>query len=109
MLTSLGNVFLYIWFEFFRKESGYKMSFDGAIITEQKVTFGIFVVKPSVLCSSHKESIRREFSIRFGNIPIILMAQNSRGVPTYDGRRDIVQFLSHIHPSRIPWKRFNVA
>ena len=78
------------------------MSFDGAVITEQRVTFAIVVVKPSVLNSVHKEEIRREFSG-------YLMAQNNRGVPTYDGRRDIVKFLSHVHPSRIPWKHYHVA
>ncbi len=85
------------------------MSFDGAVITEQRVTFAIVVVKPSVLNSVHKEEIRREFSGYLGNILTVLMAQNNRGVPTYDGRRDIVKFLSHVHPSRIPWKHYHVA
>jgi hypothetical protein len=34
------------------------------------------------------------------------MAQDSRGVPTYQGRRDIVQFLSKIAFQRIPWKKY---
>lgn len=85
------------------------MSFDGAVITEQRVTFAIVVVKPSVLHSRHKENIRRELSMYMGNLPTILMAQNSKGIPTYDGRRDIVQFLAHINPSRIPWKHYSVA
>ena len=45
----------------------------------------------------------------FGLIPIVLMAQNSRGVPTYYGRTDIVNFLRKVHPSRIPWKEYTVA
>ena len=84
------------------------MSFDGALIKEQGVTFAIVVVKPSVLTSADKESIRQNFSHYFGYVPTILMAQNSRGIPTYDGRRDIVKFLSHIHPYRIPWKHYTV-
>ena len=84
------------------------MSFDGALIKEQGVTFAIVVVKPSVLTSADKESIRQNFSHYFGYVPTILMAQNSRGIPTYDGRRDIVKFLSQIHPSRIPWKHYTV-
>ena len=43
------------------------------------------------------------------NIPIILMAQNSRGIPTYDGRCDIVRFLANINPARIPWKHYKAA
>ena len=85
------------------------MSFDGALIKEQGVTFAIAVVKPYVLTSPKKEAIRFGFMRYFGNIPIILMAQIQKGIPTYDGRKDIVRFLANIHPSRIPWKRYTVA
>lgn len=85
------------------------MSFDGAKIREHGVTFAIVVVKPYVLTSPSKENVRRSFIPFFGNIPIILMAQNSRGVPTYDGRRDIVHFLANISPARIPWKHYTTA
>ena len=85
------------------------MSFDGALIKEQGITFAIVVVKPYVLTSSAKESIRQSFTRYFGCIPIILMAQNSRGIVKYDGRKDIVRFLANIHPSRIPWKHYTAA
>ena len=85
------------------------MSFDGALISEQGVTFAIICVKPSVLRSNDKESIRNKFSSLFGFVPTILMVQNAKGIPTYDGRRDIVRFLSHLHPSRIPWKHYTFA
>lgn len=84
------------------------MQLDGAIIKEQGVTFAIAVVKPVVLQSSDREKIRTRFISVFGNIPIVLMAQNNRGVPQYHGRKDIVNFLANIHPSRIPWKRFTL-
>lgn len=85
------------------------MNFDGAKIREQGVTFAIVVVKPYVLTSPSKENVRRSFITFFGNIPIILMAQNSRGIPTYDGRRDIVHFLANINPARIPWKHYTAT
>mgnify|MGYP006994064904 CR=1 FL=1 len=85
------------------------MEFDGAKIREQGVTFAIVVVKPYVLTSPSKEQIRTSFIPFFGNIPIILMAQNSRGIPTYDGRCDIVRFLANINPARIPWKHYKAA
>ena len=75
------------------------MQFDGALIKEQGVTFAIVVVKPQVLTSPSKEKIRAGFKVYFGNIPIILMAQNTRGVPTYDGRTDtdaMVKFVTKI-------------
>lgn len=85
------------------------MTIDGAIITEQGVTFAIAVVKSHVLSSPNREQIRNSFIPLFGNVPIILMAQNSRGVPTYHGRQDIVKFLANIDLGRIPFKRYTVS
>ena len=85
------------------------MEFDGAKIREQGVTFAIVVVKSHVLTSPTKEQIRASFIPYFGNVPIILMSQNSRGIPKYDGRRDIVNFLANINPARIPWKHYRIA
>jgi hypothetical protein len=85
------------------------MQFDGAKIREQGVTFAIVVVKPYVLTSTSKEQIRTSFIPFFGNIPIVLMAQNSHGIPTYDGKPDIVRFLAKINPARIPWKHYTAA
>lgn len=85
------------------------MSFDGAVIKEQGVTFAIVVVKPHVLnTSSSCEETRQGFARYFPNMPIILMAQDSHGIPKYHGRTDIVKFLANVHPSRIPWKRYTV-
>ena len=85
------------------------MSFDGALIKEQGVIFAIAVVKPSVLTSTNKESVRQTFSQFFGFVPTVLMSQNSQGIPTYDGRRDLVKFLSRIHPARISWKHYTFS
>lgn len=84
------------------------MQFDGALIKEQGVSFAIVVVKPHVLNSSDREKTRSGFSQFFPSVPIILMSQNSRGIPTYHGRPDIVQFLSRINPSRIPFRTYTV-
>lgn len=84
------------------------MQFEGTVIKEQGVTFAIVVVKPYVLNSNTEcDGARRNFRSIFPGIPIILMAQDSRGTPTYQGRADIVRFLSNVHLSWIPWKRYN--
>ncbi len=84
------------------------MQFDGALLKEQGVTFAIVIVKPHVLNSLiESDNARRSFSPVFPGVPIILMAQDSRGIPTYQGKPDIVRFLSKVSPSRIPWKRYN--
>ena len=86
------------------------MTFDGTLITEQGVTFAIIIVKPHVINSTYtanefRNSVSSLFSV---GTPIILMAQDSRGIPTYQGRDDIVKFLANIHPGRIPWKHYSV-
>lgn len=86
------------------------MRFQGALIKEQGVTFGIVVVKPHVLQNDTEANTMRSFGKQvFGLVPIVLMAQNSRGIPTYLGRRDIVNFLSKVSMSRIPWREYTVA
>lgn len=84
------------------------MKFDGAKIKEQGVTFAIAIVKPYVLSSSDREKIRNSFIPIFGNIPIILASQDSRGVFTFHGRNDIVKFLANIDPVRIPWRTYTI-
>lgn len=85
------------------------MQFEGAVIKEQGVSFAIIIVKQHVLNTSDQiEQARNSFARYFPGLPLILMAQDSRGVPSYQGRKDIVNFLSKIHISRIPWKRYIV-
>lgn len=85
------------------------MKFQGSVIKEQGITFGIVVVKPYVLQNQSEKSNMIAFGQRvFGMMPIILMAQDSRGIPTYFGKSDIVNFLSKISLSRIPWKEYTV-
>lgn len=86
------------------------MQFEGAKVTEQGVMFGIVVVKSHILRSTTDQAGARLLGTRvFGAIPIVLMAQDSRGVPTYQGRQDIVRFLSSIYPEQIPWRRYTLS
>ncbi len=86
------------------------MKFQGAVIKEQGVTFGIIIVKPYVLQNQkERESVVLLGKKAFGAIPIVLMAQNSRGVPTYWGRTDIVKFLSKIPMECIPWREYTFS
>ncbi len=84
------------------------MRFQGAKITEQGITFGIVIVKESVLRDSQATTQMQGFGKRaFGSIPIVLMAQDHRGTPTYKGRKDIVNFLANIRPERIPYSEWS--
>jgi len=85
------------------------MQFEGAVIREQGVTFAVVVVKNHVLNSTHEANQTiASFRPAFPGMPVVLMAQNGSGRPTYYGRPDISKFLSNISPSRIPWKRYTL-
>lgn len=83
------------------------MKVQGAVIREQGVTFAIVVVKRHIVNSTTQSvETANSFSRLFPGVPLVLMAQDTRGIPKYRGRRDIVNFLANIHPSRIPWKEY---
>lgn len=85
------------------------MRFQGALVREQGITFGIIVVKPYVLHdSSLADSMRQLGAQAFGLVPIVLMAQNANGIPTYQGRGDIVRFLARVPMQAIPWKQYTL-
>ena len=84
-------------------------SFDGAVVNEQGVTFGIAVVRRAILDNpTARDQAIAEFSEVFGGIPTVLMAQDGQGTPTYFGRPDIVDFLASIHMEQIPWQRYSM-
>lgn len=85
------------------------MHFEGAVVKEQGVRFGIVIVKPHVLHSRDEQQNARLLGTRaFGPMPIVLMAQDGRGTPTYLGRPDIVRFLAGILLEQIPWQRYTL-
>nr|WP_321507836.1 hypothetical protein [uncultured Celeribacter sp.] len=85
------------------------MRFQGAVIKEQGQTFAIVVVKSYVVQNraSANDAIR-SFSSSFGGMPVILMAQNSRGRATYFGRTDIARFMSRTPLGAIPWREYKI-
>lgn len=84
------------------------MRFQGAVIKEQGVTFAVVVVRNAVLHSpSRREEVRGHFETQvFRGLPVVLMAQDSRGRATYNGRRDLASFLASLPLSAIPWKEY---
>ncbi|WP_174298589.1 hypothetical protein [Sphingomonas bacterium] len=85
------------------------MQIEGAVLREQGVTFAIVVVKRHVVDNrTEAQSAIRSFGSVFPGMPIVLMAQDSSGQPTYFGRTDIANFMSNVSPSRVPWKRYTI-
>lgn len=85
------------------------MKFQGAVIKEQGVTFAVIVVKSSVINNRlEAKKIIDSFQPLFPGIPIILMAQDSKGFPHYFGRKDLVKFMVSVPIQAIPWKEFYI-
>ncbi|WP_459404553.1 hypothetical protein [Rhizobium sp. CAU 1783] len=84
------------------------MRIQGAVIREQGQTFAVVVVKPYVV-QNHTEAASAVESFRpvFG-VPVVLMAQDSRGRATYFGRPDIAKFMSSVPIHRIPWREYSI-
>jgi hypothetical protein len=85
------------------------MNFDGALIREQGVEFAVIIVKKYVIDNRlEANKTIQMFQSIFTGIPIILMAQDFRGIPSYYGRDDIVKFLASIPIETIPWKKYTI-
>ena len=85
------------------------MRIQGAVIKEHGVTFAIVVVKRYVVANrSEADQAVRSFQPVFPSVPIVLMAQDSRGVPTYYGRQDVARFMANVPMSAIPWKEYTI-
>ncbi len=85
------------------------MRFQGAVIREQGVTFAIVVVKKHVVDSrSQADKAIGSFRPVFPGLPIVLMAQDHRGLPTYYGRADISRFLTGVPAQMIPWRDYTL-
>lgn len=85
------------------------MRVQGAVIREQGQTFAVVVVKPYVVQNrSEAAGAIRSFTPIFGGVPVVLMAQDSRGRATYFGRSDIVRFMSSVPLQAVPWREYTV-
>lgn len=84
------------------------MRVQGAVIREQGQTFAIVIVKPHVVQNrvAAADAIS-SFTPVFG-VPVVLMAQDGRGRPTYYGRSDIARFMSSVPLRAIPWREYTI-
>jgi hypothetical protein len=84
-------------------------NFDGAVITEQGVTFAVAIVRRSVIDHpTQREEAISAFSAAFDGLPTVLMAQDARGVPTYYGRNDLVDFMASVPLEAVPWSKYQI-
>ena len=85
------------------------MHFQGAVIREQGQTFAVVVVQRHVIDNqSTAADTIASFGPVFLGLPVVLMAQDSSGRPTYYGRKDISRFLTTVPMRAIPWRKYTL-
>ena len=85
-------------------------TFEAATVRRQGVTFAVVAVSKQVLDQKIVASrTRNKLKPLFGNLPIVLMAQDSDGTPTYYGRKDLVRFLTRVKLKDLPWKEYTIT
>lgn len=82
------------------------MKITAAVIKEQNVTFTVVLVKNNVIASANRENVRNSLPSSFPR-PIVLAEKHSNGRMKYNGRTDIVKFLSKVDYRRLPWNDYN--
>jgi hypothetical protein len=84
------------------------MRVQGAVIREQGQTFAVVIVKPHIVQNrTEAAGMIESFTPVFG-VPVVLMAQDGRGKPTYFGRQDIAKFMASVPIQAIPWKEYTI-
>jgi hypothetical protein len=81
----------------------------GALVQEQNVRFAVVLVKSQIMISIDREQMAEQSRRYFPGYNIVLMSQDSRGNPTFYGRRDIVRFLQNVPVNAFPWKEYTFA
>jgi hypothetical protein len=86
------------------------MKFQGSVIKEQGVTFAIVIVPKHIIDNRiEAEKYIAGFRPIFPGMPVVLMAQDSRGTPTYFGRTDIAKFMANVPLQAVPWKEYTLS
>ena len=86
------------------------MQFQGAVIKEQGVTFGILIVMPHILNDpTRRDALVLQASRLFGGIPTVLMGQHFDGTPSYYGRSDIANFMASVPLEVVRWNKYTIS
>jgi hypothetical protein len=84
------------------------MRVQGAVVREQGQTFAVVIVKPHVVQNrATAANMIESFTPIFG-VPVLLMAQDGRGRPSYYGRPDIARFMASVPLQAIPWREYTI-
>lgn len=78
-----------------------------ALVREQGATFVVALMKDHVLDNPTLAGEQMQaLAMRFGCPLVVLMGERNRKLR--GNRQDVVRFVSRLHPSRLPWKTWEV-
>lgn len=84
------------------------MRYLAAVVKQQGVTVAIVSVDPRILRSTAEATkVQIGFAPVFPGLPIVLMAQDMMGAPTFHGRKDLIEFLSNVPLNTITWREYS--
>ena len=85
------------------------MEVQTAAISLQGKNFVIVLVGMDLATNSGEGDMTIDtLAPKFGNVPVILMAQKEDGSPVYYGDQDLVNLLRDIAVDDMPWKTYAV-
>ena len=85
------------------------MTFEAAAINQQGVTFAVVAIQHFLLQTPGRtREFIDHFAPHFPGLPVILMAHNSTGAPSYHGRKEIAKHLASVPSHSIPWQKFTL-
>jgi hypothetical protein len=86
------------------------MKVQAAAISLQGVKFAVVLVGMDLVGQPGEADMTIDtLRPKFGGVPVILMAQNEQGSPTYYGDQDIVTLLADVPVDQMPWKEYSVG
>ena len=84
------------------------MKFHAAVIRDWGVKFAVVIVQPQLIQSAHSATkAQMAFAPAFPGVPIVLMAQDPKGVPIFHGRKDLVALVHDIQLDAVPWREYS--
>lgn len=79
-----------------------------AVVREQGVTFAVALIKDHVL-NSPSEADRSLQVVATALRCSLVVLMGERNGKLRGNRRDVVDFVSRLHPSQLPWRKYRIS
>lgn len=85
------------------------MRFEAAMLKYQDRNFAVVAVKPAVLANKARAALtKRGYARAFAGTPVVLMAKDAKGKPSYYGSPALVGAIAALPPGSIRFSTHSV-